>query len=92
MNKRNQLKSIDAIAETLGKEGLRDLGYNLPVEGKVTAQEVIILNKAEEELPFVSNVAKVGDIELQEIQRMQQETWKISSSNSSLTPLELTRV
>ena len=37
MNKQGELRSVGATAETLGKEGLRDLGFNIPVEGKVMA-------------------------------------------------------
>ena len=63
-NKRGKLRKVGAIAETLGKEALRDLGFNIPVEGNVM---VIMLNRAEEELPSTSDVVKVDDIELQEI-------------------------
>ena len=49
----------------LGKEGLRDLDFNIP-KGKVTSQQAAMLNKVEEEIPSASDVDKVGDIELQE--------------------------
>ena len=35
--------------------------------GKVTTQQAVMLNRVEEELPSVSDVAKADDIELQEI-------------------------
>ena len=50
----------------MGKEGLRDLCYNIP-RGKVTARQAAALNRVEEEFPSVSDVAKADDIELQEI-------------------------
>ena len=37
MNKRGELRKVGVIVEILGKEGLHDLGFNIPVEGKVTA-------------------------------------------------------
>ena len=51
----------------MGKEGLRILGFEIPVDDKVTAQQAIELNKAKEELPSTSDVAKADDIELQNI-------------------------
>ena len=48
----------------MGKRVLRNLGF---LEEKVTAEQVAMLNKVEEELPSVSDVDKAGDIELQEI-------------------------
>ena len=61
-----KLKSIGMIADILGKNRLRRLGFNIPV-GKLTAQQAVMLNKAAEELPSESDITKVDDIELQEI-------------------------
>ena len=61
-----KLKSVGVIADILGKNRLRRLGFNIPV-GKLTAQQVVMLNKATEELPSESDITKVDDIELQEI-------------------------
>ena len=44
-----KLKSDGMIADILGKNRLRRLGFNIPV-GKVTAQQAVMLNKAAEEL------------------------------------------
>ena len=52
--------------QILVKEGLHDLGFNIP-RGKVTARQVIMLNKVEKELPSNSDLAKVDNIELQDI-------------------------
>ena len=54
------------IADILGKNRLRRLGFNIPV-GKLMAWQAVMLNKAAEELPSESDIAKADDIELQEI-------------------------
>ena len=61
-----KLKSVGMIADILGKNRLRRLGFNIPV-GKLTARQAVMLNKAAEELPSESDITKVDDIELQEI-------------------------
>ena len=61
-----KLKSVGMIADILGKNRLRRLGFNIPV-GSITAQQAVMLNKAAEELPSESDITKVDDIELQEI-------------------------
>ena len=64
--RRGELRSVGEIAKILGKEGLCDLGFDIPM-GKVTTRQAVILNRVEEELPSASDVAKADDIELQEI-------------------------
>ena len=54
------------LADILGKNRLRRLGFNIPM-GKVTAWQAVMLNKAAEELPSESDITKADDIELQEI-------------------------
>ena len=54
------------LADILGQNRLRRLGFNIPV-GKVTAWQAVMLNKAAEELPSESDITRVDDIELQEI-------------------------
>ena len=61
-----KLKSVGVIADILGKNRLRRLDFNIPV-GKLSAQQVVMLNKAAEELPSESDITKADDIELQEI-------------------------
>ena len=58
------LRMVKELAKILGKEGLIDLGFD-PTTFKITAQEVEMLNRVEEELPSESDVAKADDIELQ---------------------------
>ena len=61
-----RLKSVGMIADILGKNRLRRLGFNIPV-GRITAQQAVMLNKAAEELPSESDITRADDIELQEI-------------------------
>ena len=51
------------IAEILGKEGFRELGFDIP-RGKVMARQAVMLNSVKEELPSMSDVAKADNIEL----------------------------
>ena len=60
------LKSVGMLADILGKGELRNSGSDIP-RGKVTARQAVMLNKAAEELPSESDIAKADDIELQEI-------------------------
>ena len=61
-----KLKSVGMLADILGKNRLRTLGFNIPV-GRITARQVVMLNKAAEELPSESDITGADDIELQEI-------------------------
>ena len=61
-----KLKSVGMLADILGKNRLRRLGFNIPV-GKLTARQAVMLNKAAEELPSESDITGADDIELQEI-------------------------
>ena len=61
-----KLKSVGMLADILGKNRLRRLGFNIPVS-KVTARQAVMLNKAAEELPSESDITKADDIEPQEI-------------------------
>ena len=61
-----KLKSVGMIADMLGKNRLHRLGFNIPV-GKLLARQVVMPNKAAEELPSDSDITKADDIELQEI-------------------------
>ena len=61
-----KLKSVGMLADLLGKNRLRRLGFNIPV-GRITARQAVMQNKAAEELPSESDITKADDIELQEI-------------------------
>ena len=60
------LKSVGLLADILGKNRLRRLGFNIPVS-KLTARQAVMLNKATEELPSESDITRADNIELQEI-------------------------
>ena len=61
-----KLKSVGEIAEILGKNRLRNLGFDIP-KGKLTARQAVMLNRVKEELPSTSDITKADDMELQEI-------------------------
>ena len=46
---KEELKSVGMIADILGKDRPRNLGFDIP-RGKVTAREAVMLNKVKEEL------------------------------------------
>ena len=71
-----KLKSVGMIADILGKNRLRRLGFNIPV-GKITAWQAIMLNRAAEELPSESDITRADDIELQEIAEKETNTLRI---------------
>ena len=58
----------------LGKEGLRDLDFNVS-KGKVTAQQAAMLNEVEEEIPSVSDVVRQVTWSSKKLQRV----WRIRS-------------
>ena len=60
------LKLVGMLADILGKNRLRNLGFDIS-RGKVTARQAIMLNKAADELPSESDISKADDTELQEI-------------------------
>ena len=66
MTTEGKLKSVGMLADILGKNRLRGLGFNIPV-GRITARQAIMLKKAAEELPSESDITGAEDIELQEI-------------------------
>ena len=70
--KKGGLKSTEEIMKILGKEGLRNLDFNVS-KGKVTSPQAAMLNEVDEEIPSASDVDKVGDIELQEIAKSMED-------------------
>ena len=73
---KGELKSVGMIVVILGKNRLRNLGFDIP-RGKVTAREAVMPNKVKEELPSASDVTKADDIELQEIMENAKKTQRI---------------
>ena len=66
------LKSVGMLADILGKGGLRGLGFDIP-RGKLTARQVVMLNKVKEELPSESDITRADDIEPQEIAKSMED-------------------
>ena len=66
-----KLRSVKEIKKILEDRGLRDLDFN--ISKRVTAKQATMLNLVEEEIPSVSDVDKVGDIELQEIVKSMED-------------------
>ena len=60
------LKGVSVSVDRLGKEGLRDLGSDVPV-GKITACQFMASYRAGSQLPSMSDITRADDIELQEI-------------------------
>ena len=50
----------------IDKEGLRDLGFDVPV-GHITAHQFMASYRAGSQLPSTSDITRADDIELQEI-------------------------
>ena len=69
------LRSASEIASILGKNRLHKLGFNIP-RGKVATRQAVMLNKAEEEIPSMSGLAKADDIELQEFENYKEYSEK----------------
>ena len=66
MTKRQVLRGIGVLVDRLGKEGLRDLGFDVPV-GKITVHQFMASYRAGSQLPSTSDITGADDIELQEI-------------------------
>ena len=59
-------KGVGVLADRLGKEGLHDLGFDVPV-GKITARQFMASYRLGSQLPSTSDITGADDIELQEI-------------------------
>ena len=62
-----KLKSVGMLADILGKNRLRRLGFNIPM-GCIAAWQAVMLNKASEELPSESDITGVDDINSKKLQ------------------------
>ena len=67
-----KLKLVGMIADILGKNRLRNLGFDIP-RGKLTARQAVMLNRVKEELSSESDITKADDIELQEIAKSMED-------------------
>ena len=64
--RKGHLKSYKTLIRILGKNRIYSLGFDIS-EWLLSRKQAVALNKAQEELPSVSDVDKADDIELQEI-------------------------
>ena len=64
--KKWMLRVVGVLADRLGKEGLRDLGFAVPV-GRITARQFMASYRVGSQLPSTSDITKANDIGLQEI-------------------------
>ena len=62
-----KLRTVNELVKILGKN--RICGLGLDVHKRPTAKQAAELNKAQEEMPFASDITDVDGIELQEIAR-----------------------
>ena len=60
------MKTIGKLISILGKNRLIELGFDVH-SGKISPQQSVILNKAEEDMPSASDITKADDREIQEI-------------------------
>ena len=72
MNRNGELKAIGAIADTLGIEGLREMGYNIS-KTNLKPQFVLDLMEKQTELPSSSEIAGADEIELEEIAKSTED-------------------
>ena len=66
MNRNGELKTIGVIVDTLGIRGLREMGYNI-AKTNLKPRFVLDLLEKQAELPSSSEIAKVDEIEMEEI-------------------------
>ena len=64
--KKPMLRGVGVLADRLGKEGLRDLGFDVPA-GHITARQFMASYRVESQLPSTSDITRTDDIELQKI-------------------------
>ena len=64
--KKWMLRVVAVLVDRLGKEGLHDLGFDVPV-GRITAYQFMASYRAEPQLPSTSDITRADDIELKEI-------------------------
>ena len=64
--KKWMLRVVAVLVDRLGKEGRRDLGFDVPV-GRITAHQFMASYRAGSQLPSTSDITRADDIELEEI-------------------------
>ena len=72
MNRNGELKTIGVIVDTLGIRRLREMGYNI-TKTNLKPRFVLDLPEKQAELPSSSEIAKVDEIELEEIAKSTED-------------------
>ena len=72
MNRNGELKTIGVIADTLGIEGLQEMGYNIS-KTNLKPQLVLDLMEKQAELPSIHEIAGADEIELEEIAKSTED-------------------
>ena len=72
MNRNGELKTIGVIADTLGIRGLQEMGYNI-AKTNLKPRFVLDLLEKQVKLPFLSEIAKADEIELEEIAKYTED-------------------
>ena len=71
-NRNRELKMVGVIANTLGIKRLQEVGYNVS-ETNLKPQFVLDLLEKQAELPSMSDITKVDNIQLQEIVKSMED-------------------
>ena len=88
MNRNGELKTIGIIADTLGIRGLREMGYN-KAKTNLKPRFVLDLLEKQAELPSSSEIAKVDEMELEEIAKSTEDlTYQINEQTQTDDLLE----
>ena len=67
LTSKGKFRRIGIISDILGKTGLRDMGFQIPITRKITARQAVLLNEVEDNLPSTSRVSDANNIELETI-------------------------
>ena len=73
LTRKGCLKPYKSLIRILGKNRIYNLGFNIS-EWPLSRAQVVVLNKAQEELPSASDLTGADDIELQEIAEKASES------------------
>ena len=78
MKNNGDLKTIGSIADSLGIEALRKMGFNIPKTSLEPRQALNMMERWKKwKPPYESDIANVDDIEMQYILKIHQEELRI---------------
>ena len=77
LTKNGKFRAIKTIKELLGKDRMREMGFNIPADSKVSAREATALNEIDNELQSTSQrIEKANDFELVNIVSFEKLLWE----------------